>query len=156
MSLLTPLAVRIGAIPWLPRLVPQITGLDRLLHRLTGGHWSLLQLAGLPSLMLTVRGRRTGRPRTTPLLGVPWGPGRLIAGSNFGQPRPPAWVVNVRAAAQVQYSARGRQRRAVPRELTGAERGRAWEHLVRTWPNYQKYAERTDRVIPVFYLDPTD
>ena len=42
---------------------------------------------------------------------------------------------------------------AVVRELTGDERDRAWEHMIKTWPNYARYAERTDRTIPVFFLD---
>ncbi len=48
----------------------------------------------------------------------------------------------------------GRTHDAVPRELAGDERAAAWEHMVETWPNYAKYAERTDRVIPVFWLTP--
>jgi hypothetical protein len=44
---------------------------------------------------------------------------------------------------------------AVPRELTGDEREAAWKHMLKTWPNYAKYAERTDRTIPVFLMEPT-
>jgi deazaflavin-dependent oxidoreductase (nitroreductase family) len=154
MGMLTPLAIRIGALAWLPRLLRQITWLDRLIQRLTRGHWSILRIAGLPNLMLTVVGRRSGLPRSTPLLAVPYGGGELVAGSNFGGAKPPVWVVNVRAAETVTVSARGRSRTAVARELTGAERSIAWEHMVETWPNYARYAERTDRVIPVFLLTP--
>jgi deazaflavin-dependent oxidoreductase (nitroreductase family) len=154
MGMLTPLAIRIGALAWLPRLLRQITWLDRLIQRLTRGHWSILRIAGLPNLMLTVVGRRSGLPRSTPLLSVPYGGGELVAGSNFGGAKPPVWVVNVRAAETVTVSARGRSRTAVARELTGTERSIAWEHMVETWPNYARYAERTDRVIPVFLLTP--
>ncbi|WP_017545355.1 nitroreductase/quinone reductase family protein, partial [Nocardiopsis prasina] len=82
MGLFTPLAVRIGALPWLPRLLPQITWLDRRLHRLSRGRLGLLDLAGLPNTVLTVKGRKSGRPRTTPLLCVPDGPDRLGGGSS--------------------------------------------------------------------------
>jgi deazaflavin-dependent oxidoreductase (nitroreductase family) len=154
MGMLTPLAIKIGAISWLPRLLPQITWLDKLIQRLTGGRWSILRIAGLPNLMLTVPGRKSGVPRSTPLLCVPYGAGHLVAGSNFGGAKPPVWVVNVRAADTVQVSIGGRKHTAVARELTGEERAAAWEHMLQTWPNYARYAERTDRVIPVFWLTP--
>jgi deazaflavin-dependent oxidoreductase (nitroreductase family) len=155
---LTPLAVRIGSIPWLPRLLPQITATDKFLQRRTRGRWSLLRIAGLPNLMLTVTGRKSGVPRTTPLLCVPHDGGNLIAGSNFGGEKPPVWVVNVRAAAErgetVGVQVAGVSHRAQVREVTGEERDRLWTVMVQTWPNYAKYAERTDRTIPVFFLEP--
>ena len=158
MGLLTPLAVRVGAIPWLPRYLPQITATDKFIQRLTRGRLTLLRIAGLPNLMLTVRGRKSGRLISTPLLCVPYREGNLIAGSNFGGAKPPVWVVNVRAAEEkgetVVVRRDGAEHRAHPRELTGAERDQAWQHMLRTWPNYRLYEERTDRVIPVFYLDP--
>jgi F420H(2)-dependent quinone reductase len=92
MGLLTPLAVRLGAIPWLPRFLPQIVWLDTRLQRLTRGRLSLADLAGLPNLMLTVPGRRSGKPRSTPLLCVPDGTHYLVAGSYFGGPKEPIWT----------------------------------------------------------------
>jgi len=154
MGMLTPLAVRIGALSWMPKLLPQITWLDKLIQRLTRGHWSILRIAGLPNLMLTVVGRKSGVPRSTPLLCVPYGDGQLIAGSNFGGAKAPVWVVNVRAADTVTVSIGGRSHPAVARELDGEERATAWRHMLATWPNYAKYEERTDRVIPVFWLTP--
>ena len=76
MGLLTPLAVRIGAIAWMPRFLPQIMWLDKLIQRVTRGRLTLLDIAGLPNLMLTVIGRKSGIPRKTPLLCVPYGDGR--------------------------------------------------------------------------------
>ena len=60
MGLLTPLAVRIGAISWMPKLLPQVVWLDKNLHRVSGGRVTVLDLAGLPNLNLTVRGRKSG------------------------------------------------------------------------------------------------
>lgn len=158
MNILTPLAVRIGSISWMPRLLPQITATDKILQRLSAGRVTILDIAGLPNLVLTVRGRKSGVPRSTPLLCVPHERGQLVAGSNFGQPEAPVWVVNVRAAEEngerVQVMVRGRNHEARVREVTGAERQRLWEHMVRTWPDYEKYAENTDRTIPVFLLEP--
>lgn len=154
-NLFTPLAILIGGISWMPKLLPQITALDKWIQKVSKGSWSLLRVAGLPNLMLTVRGRKSGVPRSTPLLCVPYRAGQLIAGSNFGGAKAPVWVVNVRAADRVRMRVNGVTHTAVPRELTGAEREEAWAHMLKTWPNYAKYAERTDRTIPVFYLDPT-
>lgn len=151
-GILTPLAVRIGAISWMPKLLPQITWIDKKLQRATTGRWSVLRVAGLPNLMLTVAGRKSGTPRTTPLLYVPYGDDQLIAGSYFGGPKTPVWVANVRAAEQVTVAIRGESHSAVPYEVPDAERGPLWSHMVETWPNFERYAERTDRTIPIFLL----
>jgi deazaflavin-dependent oxidoreductase (nitroreductase family) len=151
---LTPVAIWLGGLSWLPRFLRQITAIDKLLQRVTKGQWSLLRIAGLPSMMLTVLGRKSGVARSTPILCVPYGDGHLVAGSNFGGRKPPVWVLNVRAADRVTVMVDGRTHDAVPRELTGEERAAAWEHMLQTWPNYAKYAERTSRVIPVFWLTP--
>lgn len=158
MGVFTPLAVRIGGLAWLPRFLPQITAIDKFLQRITRGHLSLLRLAGLPSMMLTVEGRKSGVARTTPVLCVPYRNGFLVAGSNFGGAKAPVWVLNVRAAEQrsqtVTISVDRNTQQAVPREITGTEREQVWTHMLRTWPNYAKYAERTDRLIPVFLFEP--
>jgi deazaflavin-dependent oxidoreductase (nitroreductase family) len=158
LTVMTPLAIRIGAIPWMPKLLPQITATDKFVQRISGGRVTILDIAGLPNLMLTVKGRKSGVPRTTPLLCVPYQDGNLIAGSNFGGEKKPVWVVNVRAAIEkgelVGVGADGRTYDAKPREVTDAERDELWEHMIKTWPNYARYAARTDRTIPVFFLDP--
>lgn len=154
MGLFTPIALWFGRRSWLPRFLPQITALDKRIHRITRGRFGLLDLAGLPSLMLTVPGRRSGVPRTTPLLCVPHDGGWLIAGSNFGAPKPPVWVGNLRAASAATVGFRGRSYDVTWRELSGPDRDSAWAVMTRTWPNYDHYQAHTDRVIPVFELTP--
>ena len=153
MGLFTPLAIRIGALEFMPKLLPQVVWVDTRLHKYSGGRVTVLDIAGLPNLNLTVRGRKSGVERTTPLLCVPDGDTILIAGSYFGGPKMPLWVGNLRAAngeARVELS---KQKFAVTaRELAGPERAEAWQHMLRTWPNYAKYEQRTDRLIPVFRL----
>ena len=153
MNALTPLAVRIGSLSWMPRLLPQITATDKFVQRVSRGRITILDIAGLPNLMLTVKGRKSGVERTTPLLCVPHEGSYLIAGSYFGGPRTPVWVANVRAADEVRIQVKGRWLSAVPREVQGEERARLWETMVETWPNYRKYEQRTDRTIPVFVLE---
>lgn len=152
MGLLTPLAVRIGAIPWLPRFLRQIMWVDKLIQRVTRGRLTLLDIAGLPNLMLTVRGRRSGIPRSTPLLCVPYGDEILIAGSNFGGPKEPLWVKNIEATQHVTVRFRGHETSMEVRRLEGDERATAWAHMVKTWPNFERYEQRTDRLIKVFLL----
>ena len=126
LTFMTPLAIRIGAIPWMPKLLPQITATDKFVQRVSKGRVTILDIAGLPNLMLTVKGRKSGVPRTTPLLCVPYESGNLIAGSNFGGEKKPVWVVNVRAAAEKGERVGVRVDRRHPagavREITGAER----------------------------------
>ncbi|GAA4673241.1 nitroreductase family deazaflavin-dependent oxidoreductase [Gordonia humi] len=150
MGLLTPLAVRIGSIPWMPRHLPTIVKVDGLIQTVSGGRVDLLRIAGLPSLTMTVVGRRSGAEHTTTLLAVPQGPEWLIAGSYFGGPKTPAWVHNVRAAGQVRIG--GAPFAAA--ELTGDDRAVAWQTLRAVWPNFDLYEQRTDRLIPVFRLTP--
>jgi len=152
MGLLTPLAVRIGAIPWMPRLLPQIVWVDTNLQKATRGRVSVLDLAGLPSLALTVPGRKSGIPRTTPLLCVPYRGGWLIAGSYFGGPKTPLWVGNLRATERARIRFAREDLEVRWKELEGSERAAAWQAMLDVWPNYAKYEERTDRTIPVFHL----
>jgi deazaflavin-dependent oxidoreductase (nitroreductase family) len=154
MGLLTPLAVKIGSLSFMPKLLPQITATDKALQRVTKGHVTVLRIAGLPNLTLTARGRKSGVPRSTPLLAVPRGDDWLIAGSNFGGPKQPVWVVNVEANPDVQITVKGRTSDVMARRLEGEEREQAWADMLEVWPNYNLYAERTDRQIKVFELTP--
>jgi deazaflavin-dependent oxidoreductase (nitroreductase family) len=154
MGLLTPLAVRIGAIRWLPRLLPQITWIDTRLQAGTRGRLSLLTIAGLPNLLLTVPGRTSGIERTTPLLCVPDHDGWLIAGSMFGGSSTPSWVHNLRAASFARIRFQREDVEVTASELTDGDRSEAWALMQRTWPNYALYQTRTSRVIPVFRLTP--
>jgi deazaflavin-dependent oxidoreductase (nitroreductase family) len=154
MGLLTPLAVRIGSIPWMPKLLPQITATDKAIQRVSKGRVTILDVAGLPNLTLTVVGRKSGTPRSTPLLAVPRGEDWLVAGSNFGGPKQPVWVVNLEANPDAEITVKGRTSKVRGRRLEGEEREEAWADMVAVWPNYDLYAERTDRQIKVFELTP--
>jgi deazaflavin-dependent oxidoreductase (nitroreductase family) len=152
MGLLTPLAIRIGGIGWMPKLLPQIVVVDRLLQRATGDRFTILDIAGLPNLVLTVTGRKSGLPRSTPLLCVPDGDRILIAGSYFGGPKEPLWVKNIEANPEVTVRIGGVESRRTARLLSGAERAAAWETMLAVWPNFAKYEQRISRTIKVFAL----
>lgn len=154
MGLLTPLAVKVGSIPWLPRYLAQIMWVDKTIQRVTRGRLTLLDIAGLPNLVLTAPGRKSGIPRSTPLLCVPDGQDILIAGSNFGGPKEPMWVKNIEAAPEVTVRFQRRDTAMAVRRLEGDERAAAWSRMVDTWPNFLKYEKRTDRQIKLFRLTP--
>ena len=154
MGPLTPVAIRVGAIPWLPRFLPQIVWLDRLIQKASRGRITLLDIAGLPNAMLTVAGRETGQPRSTPLLCVPYGANYLIAGSYFGGPKEPLWVGNLEAAGEGSLRIDGRTMPISAHLVGPGERAKVWAHLLETWPNFARYEQRTDREIKVFELIP--
>jgi deazaflavin-dependent oxidoreductase (nitroreductase family) len=141
MGLLTPVAVRIVLV-------------DKLIQRGTGGRLTILDVAGLPNLMLTTTGRKSGLPRSNPLLCVPDGERILIAGSYFGGPTEPMWVKNLEASPEVSIRTGGVTSARLARRLEGQERAEAWQKMLATWPNFAMYEQRTNRHIKVFSLTP--
>jgi deazaflavin-dependent oxidoreductase (nitroreductase family) len=153
-GILTPVAIKIGAVSWMPKLLPQIEKWDSRLQRVSSGRLSALDIAGLPNINLTVPGRKSGVKRTTPLLCVPQDGGWLIAGSYFGDKRMPVWVLNLRACDTAEIVYRRKTIQVTWREITGEERDKAWQRMLAVWPNFAVYEQRTERMIPVFFLTP--
>ncbi|MCM6772091.1 nitroreductase family deazaflavin-dependent oxidoreductase [Nocardia sp. CDC159] len=123
--------------PLVMRAAPAIVLLERLVRRLTRGRRGVLDLAGLPSIELTVLGRKSGLPRTVALLYVPDGPDTyLLVGSNWGRPKHPAWSANLNAADHAELHSGGERFKVRVRRLTGPERAAAWERAVAYWPGY--------------------
>jgi deazaflavin-dependent oxidoreductase (nitroreductase family) len=77
-----------------------------------------------------------------------------VAGSYFGGPKTPVWVLNLRDTDRAEITVKGTTTPVTWREVQGEERSRMWQVMLATWPNYAKYEERTDRTIPVFVLTP--
>ena len=155
MGVLTPVAVQLGSISWMPKLLPQIVFVDKLIQGSTRGRLTILDVAGLPNVMLTVTGRKSGLPRSNPLLCVPYSEGTiLVAGSYFGGPKEPLWVKNIEANPDVTVRFKGTSSPMRGRMLEGDERATAWRAMLEVWPNFALYEKRTDRHIKVFELDP--
>ncbi|MFG3521022.1 nitroreductase family deazaflavin-dependent oxidoreductase [Nocardia nova] len=134
---LSALGRAIARIPWVMRTGPVVVLLERIIRRLTGGRHGVLDLAGLPSMELTVRGRKSGLPRTVSLLYVPDGPERyLLIGSNWGRPEHPSWSANLAAASDAEIHSGGKRIKVRVRQLSGAEREEAWARAVAYWPGY--------------------
>jgi len=136
-------------------LAPILPFLDRLVFRLSRGQQTLVSmLAGLPSIILTTTGAKSGQPRQTPLLGIPQGKSFIIIGSNFGGKHHPAWVYNLRAHAEVKVSLNGFTGEYIAREVFGEEREQCWNEAVKSYPGYHRYKQRAGREIGVFLLEP--
>jgi deazaflavin-dependent oxidoreductase (nitroreductase family) len=146
----------VGARPWIKHLSPLILCVDRVLYRRTQGRKTVVGLAGLPSLILTVNGRRTNQPRVTPLLYVPDGPDYIITGSNWGGPDHPQWTENLLVQGQASVNVRGRVTPVKAHLLTDHERQQMWPALTRDWPAYNLYAARARRELRIFRLTPAN
>lgn len=109
---------------------------------------------GTTVLLLTTTGRRTGQPRTTPLIYQRHGEDYLIVASKGGADEPPAWYLNLVAEPEVEVQVYGDRFAATARTATPDEKTDLWKIMVATWPAYDEYQEKTDRDIPVVVLEP--
>jgi deazaflavin-dependent oxidoreductase (nitroreductase family) len=130
--------------------------LDKLVLRLSNGRSTAASLlTGLPILALTTTGAKSGQPRTTPLVAIPFGENQLvIIASNWGQQKHPAWYYNILAHPQVTVTRDGRSQPYLARVTEGVEREACWQTAVQTYPGYNAYKQRTTRQIPVILLTP--
>jgi deazaflavin-dependent oxidoreductase (nitroreductase family) len=132
--------------------------LDHFVYRRTGGRSTAASwVTGLPVVMVTTTGARSGRETTTPILGVPEGGGIVVIGSNFGQAHHPAWVHNLRAHPRAHVRViGGPEHDAVAEEVTGEERERLIALASEIYPGYPLYVERAaPRRIRVIRLIPS-
>ncbi len=129
---------------------------DGLVLRLSRGRYSVTSLfVGLPIVMLTSRGAKSGQPRSVPLVAIPDGDNVILIASNFGQKHHPAWYYNLHAQPEVQLTYEGQTVTYIARETEGAERERCWQRAVDLYSGYAAYRKRAEqRTIGVFLLTP--
>lgn len=134
---------------WLVRLFWRI---HPLLYRRSGGRIGG-RLRGLPVLLLTTTGRRSGQPRTKALMYLPHGDALVVIASNLGAAQHPHWWLNLRADSRALVQV-GAERFAVrAREAEGEAREAIWRALVARQPAYDEYRGQTTRRIPVVVLE---
>jgi F420H(2)-dependent quinone reductase len=110
---------------------------------------------GLPVVIVTHRGHKTGAIRKTPLMRVRDGEGYVLVGSQGGAPKDPAWVHNLRADPHIELRDGTVVRPMHVREVKDAmERDRLWKLAVAAYPPYADYQAKTKRQIPVFVAEP--
>ena len=111
---------------------------------------------GALTLLLTTTGRKSGEPRTTPLIYGRRGDDILVVASKGGSDEPPAWFLNLEANDEVEVQIKGDRFKAHAYVAIPDERRQAWRTMVGYWPAYEEYQSKTERDIPVVVLERAD
>lgn len=145
----TPFEERLGSA-----VIKAISTLNAAVYRLSGGRVGGRWLRGAPVLLLTTVGRKSGQPRTAPLLYLKQGSDYVVVASKGGMSHHPLWYRNLEANPDVEIQI-GRQKiEARARRASGDEKRALWPKLVAMYPDYDLYQARTERDIPVVILSP--
>ena len=125
-----------------------------LYERTNGQQGNTLRDTGLPVVVFTTRGRKSGKIRKVPLMRVEHDGAYAMVASQGGAPKHPVWYRNVTADPDALSVQDGAERFAVrARELEGEERAEWWERAVAAYPPYADYQRRTERLIPVLLAE---
>ncbi|MEV5125473.1 nitroreductase family deazaflavin-dependent oxidoreductase [Streptomyces decoyicus] len=111
-------------------------------------------MRGLPVVVLTTRGAKSGKIRKSPLMRVEHDGAYAVVASMGGAPRHPVWYHNVVADPRVELQDGPVRQDMTAREVTGEEKALWWGRAVEAYPDYDDYQRKTDRRIPVFVLEP--
>ena len=129
--------------------------LNRGWYKLTGGRVAA-KFHGAPVVLLTTKGRKTGKERTWPLLTIQQGDAYTFAGSFAGHDQHPSWYLNLVANPEVTVRDGKRTIRGRARVTTGAEREQLYQRFVDVYKTYGDYAKATEREIPVVVVEPVE
>lgn len=113
-----------------------------------GHHWN-----GVPTLLLTTRGRKSGKWRRTALIYGRDGENYIVVASYGGAPKHPTWYLNLRANPEVRVQVGAEKFPARARTAREDEKPRLWQTMTAIWPAYNDYQARTERKIPVVVLE---
>jgi len=149
------------AAAWRPAsalLAPTLHLVDAPILRLSAGRHSLTRwLTGLPVILVTTIGARTGRPRTTPLVALQDGKRIVLIASSYGRLHQPGWYYNLRRHPHALIALGQLKRSYRAREALAEEREAYWAQAIHAYPGFAAYARRAPgRVIPVIVLTPED
>ncbi|MEU1947770.1 nitroreductase family deazaflavin-dependent oxidoreductase [Streptomyces sp. NPDC059474] len=111
-------------------------------------------MRGMPVILLTTRGAKSGKIRKTPLMRVEHNGVYAVVASLGGSPKHPVWYYNVVGDPRVELQDGPARQDMTAREVTGEEKALWWERAVEAYPDYADYQTKTDRQIPVFVLEP--
>ena len=112
------------------------------------------ELEGKPCIILTTKGRKSGKLRKTPLMRVTDGERYAVVASLGGAPQHPVWYLNMLADPHVTLQDGPVVKDYVARDVTGDEKAEWWARATEVWPSYDDYQAGTERVIPLLVLDP--
>jgi deazaflavin-dependent oxidoreductase (nitroreductase family) len=146
--------------PYVPKIIKVMSQVNTAVYRWTGGllgsTWRVGSAFpwGIPVLLLTTIGRKSGQPRTLPLLFIEEGDHIIIVASRGGLPSEPLWYKNLVANPECDVQIKRRKFKAKARTASPDERETLWPKLVAHYPDFASYATWTDRIIPVVILEP--
>jgi deazaflavin-dependent oxidoreductase (nitroreductase family) len=123
---------------------------------LSSGTTDGVQVADRPIVLVTIRGAKSGKLRYTPVMRVEHDGSYAMFASKGGAPEHPAWYHNLVANPHVELQDGTVTKEYDARELSGAERAEWWDRGVEAYPPYAEYQTKTDRLIPVFLLEPRE
>jgi len=110
---------------------------------------------GVPTLLLSATGRRSGTVHTSALIFARDGDDYLIVASYGGAPRHPAWYLNLQAQPSAEIQVKGERIAVTAHTASAAEKPRLWQLVTDVWPNYDVYKTRTDGEIPIVVRSPS-
>jgi len=113
-----------------------------------------LQVLGSPIVLLTLRGAKSGKLRYTPVMRVEHEGRYAVVASKGGAEEHPVWYHNIKAHPEFTLQDGTVTKEYAAREVDGEERAQWWERAVAAFPSYAEYQTKTDRLIPVFVLEP--
>ncbi len=146
--------------PYVGKIIKTMSKVNVAIYRWTGGllgsKWRVGSAFpwGVPVLLLTTIGRKSGQPRTAPLLFIEDGDKVVVVGSQGGLPKHPLWYKNLVATPECEVQIKRRKMKMKARTATPEERAALWPKLVAHYPDFASYATWTDRIIPVVILEP--
>jgi deazaflavin-dependent oxidoreductase (nitroreductase family) len=146
--------------PYVPKIIKVMSQVTTAVYRWTGGllgsTWRVGSAFpwGIPVLLLTTIGRKSGQPRTLPLLFIEEGDRVIIVASKGGLPSEPLWYKNLVANPECDVQIKRRKMKMSARTASPDEREALWPKLVAHYPDFASYATWTDRIIPVVILEP--
>jgi deazaflavin-dependent oxidoreductase (nitroreductase family) len=130
----------------------KLTPVDHKLLSRSNGRFTIFGPVGVPLLLLTTTGRKSGQRRQAPVTYMREGDRLFLVGSNFGRARHPAWSSNLLADPNAWVTMGGREIPVVATQLTGPERERIFGKFADYASNYDAYRGRTDREFRLFEL----
>lgn len=136
-------------------LFKQVMRVQIFFYRRSGGKF-MGSMRGMPILILTTVGRKSGQLRETPVMYLQDGANYVVMASNAGRAGNPAWYGNLRANPEVTIDVGGDTRSAIARDASADERKRLWPLLLEKAPFFDDYQKNTSRVIPMVILSPRD
>ncbi len=121
-----------------------------------GTQGTTLTDTGLPVVIVTNLGTKSGKLRKTPVMRVEHDGSYAVVASKGGAPEHPVWYYNIRDNPRVELQDGPRKQDMIARVVSGDERAQWWKRAVAAYPPYAEYQEKTSREIPVFVLEPAD